>query len=165
MTATVRSAVATFDTAAPPFRLAIDVGAGSVAIHGDFDREHAEAFIDAVRLLEYSPSPRWSIDVSAVAFCDAGGLRALLAARRLAELQGRTLRVTRAGRWMRRLLPMIGLSPARPPLRTLRPPADVIDARVPRQPTLPGGTRGRLDPRPTEPEEDVRKALVADHIP
>jgi anti-anti-sigma regulatory factor len=121
MTATIRSADSAFDTAAPPFRLAIDVGAGSVAIHGDFDREHVESFLDAVSLLEYSPSPRWSIDVSAVAFCDAGGLRALLAARRLADLKGRTLRVTRAGRWMRRLLPMIGLSPARTSLRILRP--------------------------------------------
>jgi anti-anti-sigma factor len=121
MTATVRSAGPALDTAAPPFRLAIDVGAGSIAIHGDFDRQHAQAFLDAVSLLAYSPSSRWSIDVSAVAFCDAGGLRALLAARRLAERHGRTLRVIRVGRWMGRLLPMIGLSPAGASSRPLRP--------------------------------------------
>ena len=121
MTATVFSPGPAFDTAAPPFRLAIDVGAGSVAIHGDFDREHSDAFLDVVSLLQYSPSPCWSIDVAAVAFCDAGGLRALLLAQRLAEQHGRTLRVTRVGRWMGRLLPMIGLSPASASPRPLRP--------------------------------------------
>jgi anti-anti-sigma regulatory factor len=121
MTATVRPSVSIVDTTSTPFLLSIDVGAGRIAIHGDLDRDRVQTFLDAVSLLQYSPSPFWSIDVSAVAFCDAGGLRGLLAARRLAEQHGRTLRVTQAGRWMRRLLPMIGITVAEAYARILRP--------------------------------------------
>ena len=120
MTATVPPTVSTLEATASPFLLAVDVGAGTVAIHGDFDRARVAGFLDAVSLLERSPSPCWSVDVSAVAFCDAGGLRGLLAASRLADQNGRTLRVTRAGRWMRRLLPMIGLAETGVPPRSLR---------------------------------------------
>ena len=95
----------------PPFLLAIDVPAGNVAIHGDFDREHLAGFLDALHQLEDSPAPSLSVDVGAVTFCDAGGLRGLLAAQRLATRTGHAFRVTRAGRWMRRLLPMVGLAP------------------------------------------------------
>ena len=94
----------------PPFLLSIDIPAGRIAIHGDFDREHLDRFLDAVFLLEDSPAPSLSVDVSAVTFCDAGGLRGLLAAQRLATRTGHAFRVTRAGRWMRRLLPMVGLT-------------------------------------------------------
>ena len=94
----------------PPFLLSIDVPAGRVAIHGDFGREHVDGFLAAVHQLVGSPAPCLSVDVSAVTFCDAGGLRGLLAAQRLAAQTGRTFRVTRAGRWMRRLLPMVGLT-------------------------------------------------------
>ena len=94
----------------PPFLLAIDVPAGRIAIHGDFDREHLGRFLDALLQLADSPAPTLSVDVSAVTFCDAGGLRGLLAAQRLAAQTGRTFRVTRAGRWMRRLLPVVGLT-------------------------------------------------------
>jgi anti-anti-sigma regulatory factor len=121
MTVTVPPTASAFEPIAAPFLLTIDVGAGRVEIHGDFERARLEAFLDAVRLLEYSPSPSWSIDVSAVDFCDAGGLRGLLIARRLAEQNGRTLRVTQAGRWMSRLLPMIGLSASEASSRFLRP--------------------------------------------
>ena len=47
-------------------------------------------------------------------FCDAGGLRALLAAQRLAAGTGRSLRLTGAGPWMCHLLPMIGLASSQP---------------------------------------------------
>jgi anti-anti-sigma regulatory factor len=119
MTATIRSAATTAELAAP-FLLSIDVAAGRVAIHGDFDRQHVDRFLDVMSLLAYSPSPLWSVDVSAVSFCDAGGLRGLLAAKRLAEDNSRTFRVTRAGPWMRHLLPMIGLSAATGSARILR---------------------------------------------
>jgi anti-anti-sigma regulatory factor len=94
----------------PPFLLAIDVPAGRVAVCGDFDREHLDDFLEAVHQLEDSPAPTLSVDVSAVTFCDAGGLRGLRAAQRLAAQTGHTFRVTRAGQWMRRLLPIAGLT-------------------------------------------------------
>jgi ABC-type transporter Mla MlaB component len=95
----------------PPFLLSIDVPAGRIAIHGDFDRDQLAGFLDAVQQLEDSPAPSLSVDVSTVTFCDAGGLRGLLAAQRVAAQTGHTFRVIRAGRWMRRLLPMVGLAP------------------------------------------------------
>src|SRR4051794_20924001 len=96
----------------PPFLLSIDVPAGRVAIHGDFDREHLDGFLHALHQLEDSPAACLSVDVGAVTFCDAGGLRGLLAAQSLAEQTDRAFRVTRAGRWMRRLLPLVGLVPS-----------------------------------------------------
>jgi anti-anti-sigma regulatory factor len=119
MRATIRSAAAP-ERGAPPFLLSVDVAAGQVAIQGDFDRQHVDRFLRAAGLLAYSPSPTWSVDVSAVTFCDAGGLRGLLAVKRAAERDGRTFRVTRAGPWMRHLLPMIGLGAAAGSTRILR---------------------------------------------
>jgi anti-anti-sigma regulatory factor len=109
MRATIRTSVTSREPEIP-FLLSIDIRAGRVAVHGDFDREHVERFLDSVSLLEYSASPCWSVDVAGVSFCDAGGLRALLEARRFAERTGRTFRITGAGPWMRHLLPMIGLT-------------------------------------------------------
>jgi ABC-type transporter Mla MlaB component len=95
----------------PPFLLSIDVPAGRLAIYGELDREHLDGFLDAVHQLADSPAPSLSVDVAAVTFCDAGGLRGLLAAQRVAAHTGHTFRVTGAGRWMRHLLPMVGLAP------------------------------------------------------
>ena len=120
MTATIRSAGDGDEPAALPFLLSIDVSGGSVAVRGDLDRDHVELFLGAVRLLTAAPSPCWSVDVSAVTFCDAGGLRGLLAAKRLAERAGRSFRITGAGPWMRHLLPMIGLSVPAESTRILR---------------------------------------------
>jgi anti-anti-sigma regulatory factor len=121
MTATIGPTAPPSPPPAPLFLLSIDVAAGRVAVHGDLDREHSERFLDAARLLAFSRSPGWSIDVSAVTFCDAGGLCALLVARKLAHRSGRTFRVTRAGPWMRRLLPMVGLEATDTTSRSLRP--------------------------------------------
>lgn len=118
MTATIRP-TAPDQESDTPFVLSIDIRAGRVSVHGDFDRRHVERFVDAIGLLDFSPSPHWSVDVAAVDFCDAGGLRALLAAQRFAVRTGRTFRITGAGPWMRHLLPMVGLS-AVPSSRILR---------------------------------------------
>jgi anti-anti-sigma regulatory factor len=120
MTATIRSTGAGDESAAPLFLLSIDVADGSVAIHGDLDRQHVERFLDTVGLLTASTAPCWSIDVSAVTFCDAGGLRGLLEAKRCADRAHRTFRVAGAGPWLRHLLPMIGLDADADPPRILR---------------------------------------------
>jgi anti-anti-sigma regulatory factor len=119
MTATIRPSAPGYELPTTPFLLSIDINAGRLAIHGDFDRQHVERFLDAISLLDHSPSPSWSVDVASVSFCDAGGLRGLLAAQRFAERTGRSFRVTGAGPWMRHLLPLIGLT-AVPPSRILR---------------------------------------------
>jgi anti-anti-sigma regulatory factor len=120
MTATIRSVPAASEAGAPPFLLSIDVCAGRVAIHGDFDREQVGGFLEAVRLLALFPAPAWTVDVSGVTFCDAGGLRALLIGKRVADRAGRSFQVTGAGSWMRHLLPMIGLSAPAGSTRVLR---------------------------------------------
>jgi len=120
MTATIRSVRAASEPASPPFLLSIDLAAGRVAVSGDLDRRQVERFLEGVGLLASSPSSAWSVDVSAVTFCDAGGLRGLLAAKRLAERAGRSFRITGAGPWMRHLLPMIGLSVPAESTRILR---------------------------------------------
>jgi anti-anti-sigma regulatory factor len=114
MTATIGPGAPGYELPATPFVLSLDIPAGHVAIHGDFDRRHVERFLDAISLLDHSPSPSWSVDVATVTFCDAGGLRGLLAAQRFAERTGRTFRVTGAGSWMRHLLRLIGLTAVQP---------------------------------------------------
>jgi anti-anti-sigma regulatory factor len=120
MTATIRSTAAGDEPAAPLFLLSIDLADGSVAVHGDLDREHVECFLDTVGLLISSGAPCCSIDVSAVTFCDAGGLRGLLEAKRRADRAHRTFRVAGAGPWLRHLLPMIGLDAVADPAPILR---------------------------------------------
>jgi anti-anti-sigma factor len=109
MTETIRTSVTSREPEIP-FLLSIDIRAGRISVHGDFDREHVERFLDLISLLDHSASTCWVVDVGGVSFCDAGGLRALLEARRSAERTGRTFRITGAGPWMRHLLPMIGLT-------------------------------------------------------
>jgi anti-anti-sigma regulatory factor len=109
MRATIRPGAPGYELPTTPFLLSIDIAAGRLAIHGDFDRQHVERFLDAIRLLDHSPSPSWSVDVASVSFCDAGGLRGLLAAQRLAEQAGRTFQVTGAGP-----LSLVGLTAVQP---------------------------------------------------
>jgi anti-anti-sigma regulatory factor len=111
MTATIAPTSPGSGPAEPPSRLSVDVATGRVAIVGEFDRQSVARFLDAVGRLADSPSPSWSIDVSAVTFCDAGGLRAILEAQRCAERLGREFRVIRPGPWMCHLLPIIGVTP------------------------------------------------------
>jgi anti-anti-sigma factor len=94
----------------PPFLLSIDLADGRVSLHGELDRPHVDRLLESVAVLAYSPAPRWSIDLSGITFCDAAGLRALLAVRRLADDAGRPLRMERASAWMQRLLELADAS-------------------------------------------------------
>ena len=92
------------DLPAPPFLLSIDLADGRVAVHGELDRHQVHGLAVAVSVLRHSPSPCWSIDVSAVTFCDVAGLRGLLGVQRLAARSGHRLVVTRPRPWLHRLL-------------------------------------------------------------
>ena len=98
------------DLPAPPFLLSIDLADGRVAVHGELDRHQVHRLAEAVDALGHSPSHCWSIDVSAVTFCDVEGLRGLLAAQRLADRSGHRLFVTRPSPWLRRLLHLTDLA-------------------------------------------------------
>jgi anti-anti-sigma factor len=93
----------------PPFLLSVDVAAGCITVHGELDRIHVHPFVEALGALAYSSSPSWSIDASAITFCDATGLRGLLQAQELARAAGRGFRVTHPSRWLRRLLDLVGV--------------------------------------------------------
>ncbi len=56
------------DLPAPPFLLSIDLTDGRAAVHGELDRHQVQRLAVAVSVLRHSPSPCWSIDVSAVTF-------------------------------------------------------------------------------------------------
>jgi len=95
---------------APPFLLSIDLSNSRVTVHGELDRHQVHRLAEAVGVLTHSPSPCWSIDVSAVTFCDVEGLRSLLGAQRLAARSGHRLSVTRPRPWLRRLLQLTDLA-------------------------------------------------------
>lgn len=133
MTVTVSSAPVGVADTLPPFLLSVDLDGGRVSLHGELDQRHVHRLREAVAVLAYSPAARWSLDVAGVTFCDAAGLRVLLAAHRLAADTGRSLVLTRSGPWLRRLLHLAGLD-------ELLDPAD----RLPAEPGPPAarGTDG-----------------------
>jgi anti-anti-sigma factor len=91
--------------------MSVHVATGDVVVSGDLDRRYAHRFSDAVAVLQRSPAPRWSVDVSEVTFCDVEGLRTLLAARDCADRAGRAFAVTHPRPWLRSLLSLVGLGP------------------------------------------------------
>lgn len=94
---------------APPFLLAIEFATGRIAVHGELDRDHAHRLVEAVRVLTRSTALRWSLDISALEFCDVAGLRAICHAQRLATDSGRRLVVTGPRPFVRRLLDFAGV--------------------------------------------------------
>jgi anti-anti-sigma factor len=109
MTSTADDNAPDRDPVLPPFLLSIDLVAGRISLHGELDRRHVDRLLESVTVLNYSTSPRWSIDLAGVTFCDTAGLHALVAAQGLAHDAGRTFVVTRPGHWLCRLLRLAGL--------------------------------------------------------
>ena len=102
----------TVPRAAPPdpadLLLSIDLARGLVRVHGELDRAHAHRLDDAVDVLRGCSAAQWSIDVSGITYCDAGGLRSLLRAHRTAVQVGRRLVITGPSRMLARLLALVG---------------------------------------------------------
>ena len=103
----------------------IDLVAGRVTLTGDLDRGSAHHLSDAVAALVPTPHLRWELDARGVTWCDAGGLRALLAASALATALDRRLAVVAASRCVARLLALVDPPPV-PPVR----PAPLRPARA-----------------------------------
>jgi anti-anti-sigma factor len=111
MTSTLARTASWNDTPERPFLVSIDVSRGRISLHGDLDREHVPRLLEALGMLPQSPSPNWTVDVSSLDFCDAGGLRGLLAGRQAARDAGRTFVVARPSPWLRELMSLVGLGP------------------------------------------------------
>ena len=97
------------DEAPPPFLMSIDVIGARITVRGELDRAHVHRLDEAVGVLAHTPSPRWSVDASAITFCDAEGLRALAKAQRQARAAHRTFVVERACPCLRRMLRLVGV--------------------------------------------------------
>ena len=83
---------------------------GLVLLTGDLDREHSPKFLAALSTLAGTHHRSWLVDTAGVAFCDAGGLRALAAAERLAADHGCQLTIIRSSRCVHRLVTLAGLT-------------------------------------------------------
>jgi anti-anti-sigma factor len=94
----------------PPFLLSIDLVEARIAVYGELDVSNVHRLVEAMAVMTNSASQRWSIDTAGVTFCDAAGLRGLMAVQRRARESRRTLLVTRSSRWMNRLLDLVGLT-------------------------------------------------------
>ncbi|MCX5079123.1 STAS domain-containing protein [Streptomyces sp. NPDC054949] len=97
------------DTTATADGIEIGVMAGApgtvrVCVSGEIDLHTAAVLHDTLLIALASHRATLLLDLRRVAFCDCAGLNALLAAGEAARRAGRELRITAAGRPVRRLL-------------------------------------------------------------
>ena len=92
----------------PPLVVSVDLPRARVRVAGELDRDSAHHLLDALTVLDEVPARRWQLDVRGVTFCDAGGLRALTHAHRLAADSGRVLHLGRTSRPIARLVGLVG---------------------------------------------------------
>jgi anti-sigma B factor antagonist len=80
-----------------------------VQVHGDIDLASAARLRDQLTELLHRHTPHLVIDLSEITFCDAGGLTALLATARRAELLGGELVLASPTPHLQKLLRLTGL--------------------------------------------------------
>ena len=133
-----------FSSPEPPvggLRVDVDLAAGRVTLTGELDRITCGQLVAACRLLTAAGPPVCVLDLSAVIFCDAPGLRALTTARDLAQDAGAGLVLAGARPFLRRLLARCGLGDVLTPIaRTAPTPADARMTR-PAEVAPPAGPR------------------------
>jgi anti-sigma B factor antagonist len=89
--------------------VSVDLVAGRITLTGELDRENAHHLVDAVEALSATRHQRWDVDTAGVTFCDAGGLRGLVAVRVTAAERGRSVSLLRPSRCVDRLVRMVGM--------------------------------------------------------
>lgn len=143
MPSTLTSPIASEPPPPGDLLLAVDLAAGRVVLTGELDRGTCGHLRGACRGLAAGAAPFWVLDLAALEFCDAAGLRALAAVRRAAEDAGALVLIVGARPFLRRVLPLVGLG----------------DVLAPIARTMPGAVAGRAawDPPPT----DTDRALSA----
>jgi anti-anti-sigma factor len=88
----------------------VDLVTATIAVTGELDRERVHLLVDATATLASTLHRSWVLDASGISFCDAGGLRAMVAAAETTRRRGGTLTVTGANRSLRRLLTIVGVA-------------------------------------------------------
>ncbi|SNS33619.1 anti-anti-sigma factor [Geodermatophilus saharensis] len=94
----------------------LDLPAGRILLSGELDRATCGHLDAACALLARAAAPAWVLDLAGLSFCDASGLRAMAAVRRVARTAGAAVIVVGARPYLRRLLPLVGLGDALPPV-------------------------------------------------
>ncbi|WP_199582440.1 STAS domain-containing protein [Blastococcus sp. TF02-9] len=84
--------------------LAVDLADGRLGLSGDLDRGTCEQLLAVCPLLTLAAAPVWAVDLAGLTFCDAEGLRALIAVRRAAADAGAAVVAVGARPFLRRLL-------------------------------------------------------------
>ncbi|WNV74101.1 STAS domain-containing protein [Geodermatophilus sp. DSM 44513] len=92
-----------------PLLLSIDLQTGRITAAGELDRAVAHRLADALDALTLTSHRAWTVEATAVTFCDAAGLRVLAAGSALAEERGCTLQVVGASPFTARLLRLVGM--------------------------------------------------------
>ncbi|MCA0145225.1 STAS domain-containing protein [Blastococcus sp. LR1] len=92
-----------------PFHVSVDLRNGCVAVAGELDRQNAPHVLDGLVALTSTAHRRWSVDTSAVTFCDAAGLRLLVTGHNLARRHGCELVLDRPSPCVHRLMTLVGL--------------------------------------------------------
>jgi anti-sigma B factor antagonist len=88
--------------------VSVDVTAGTIRLSGGFDHCSAHLLVDTLPVLATGPAT-WSVDATAVTFCDGGGLAALIRTRDAAAAQGRRFRLVGTSRCVQRLIDVAGV--------------------------------------------------------
>lgn len=94
----------------PGLEISVDSWFGLVSLAGELDRGHSPELLAALSTLAETHHRSWLVDAAGVTFCDAGGLRALAAAERLAADHGCRLTIIRSSRCVHRLVTLVGLT-------------------------------------------------------
>jgi anti-anti-sigma factor len=109
MEATVHGAPVPPGTDRDALTVQVDLVTATIAVTGELDRERVHLLVDATATLASTSHRSWVLDASGITFCDAGGLRAVVAAAATTHRRGGELTVAGANRSLRRLLTIVGL--------------------------------------------------------
>lgn len=94
---------------ASSFFVRVDFVGSCLEVSGPLDRRTAHLFTDATRALLAGSADAWAIDVAGLTDCDVTGLRAIVAAYRLALRHGRRLALVGPPPWLRQALARLRL--------------------------------------------------------
>lgn len=101
----------------------LDPPAGRILLTGELDRATCGLLAEACPALASAAAPVWVLDLAGLSFCDASGLRALAAVRRVAAAAGAAVIVAGARPYLRRLLPLVDLCGTPTPVTPTAPAA------------------------------------------
>lgn len=138
---------------AGPFLVSVDHAGGSISVHGELDRRNAAILQGAISALIGTAQSSWTVDAAAITFCDATGLRALIAGNALARSHGRELRLVRPSPFLQAVVIMGGAG------SLICSPASRASAGAPLDTIESAEESAITPPRQSDDDADIRVAL------